>query len=256
MKTTIPVALALIAALPAAAQNYPTRPIRVIVPFTPGGGTDIVARIMGQRLGERFGQQVVVDNRPGAAGSVGTDATVKSPPDGYTMLTGSTSEIGIGPSLYSKLPYDVLRDLVAVSALASTPMVLVVHPVHPLARRPRVEVAELATCHLLVREQGSMTREATEASLRAAGTGMPLYRDIRTEAPDYEPLPYYSSEAEEEMDLATWLATANSSRQAETDLGILATGAPVEGAPEAGFEPTGEVDLGGAAGDEEQAAGA
>ena len=89
-----------------------------------------------------------------------------------------------------------------------------------------------------------------------AGTGMPLYRDIRTEAPEYEPLPYYSSEAEEEMDLATWLATANSSRQAETDLGILATGAPVEGAPEAGFEPTGEVDLGGAAGDGEQAAGA
>jgi DNA-directed RNA polymerase subunit beta' len=78
-----------------------------------------------------------------------------------------------------------------------------------------------------------------------AGTGMPLYREIRTEAPDYEPLPFYTSEAEEEMDLATWLREASSSRQSDTDMGILAGGEPIEGAPEAEFEPTGDVHLGG-----------
>ncbi len=116
----------------AQSQTYPAKPVRLIVPFTPGGGTDVAARIIAPRLSERLGQQVFVDNRPGAAGSIGTDATVKSAPDGYTLLVGSTSEIGISPSLYSKLPYDVLRDLVAVAPLASTPMVLVVPPSLPV----------------------------------------------------------------------------------------------------------------------------
>jgi tripartite-type tricarboxylate transporter receptor subunit TctC len=113
-------------------QSYPTKPVRLIVPFTPGGGTDIATRIIAPKLSERFGQQTFVDNRAGAAGSIGTDATVKSAPDGYTLLVGSTSEIGISPSLYSKLPYDVLRDLVPVAPLASTPMVLVVPPSLPV----------------------------------------------------------------------------------------------------------------------------
>lgn len=114
-------------------QPYPSKPVRLIVPFTPGGGTDIATRIIAPKLSERLGQQTFVDNRPGAAGSIGTDATVKSAPDGYTLLVGSTSEIGISPSLYSKLPYDVLRDLVAVAPLAATPMVLVVPPSLPVS---------------------------------------------------------------------------------------------------------------------------
>jgi tripartite-type tricarboxylate transporter receptor subunit TctC len=115
------------------AQTYPAKPVRLIVPFTPGGGTDIATRIIAPKLSERFGQQAFVDNRAGAAGAIGAEATVKSAPDGYTLLVGSTSEIGISPSLYAKLPYDVLRDLVAVAPVASTPMVLVVPPSLPVA---------------------------------------------------------------------------------------------------------------------------
>jgi len=137
MKINLTVAIALsIAALagsPAAqSQTYPAKPVRIIVPFSPGGGTDIVARTVAPKLADRFGQQVVVDNRVGAAGAIGAEITVRSPPDGYTLMVGSTSEIGIGPSLYSKLPYDVLRDLVSVTPLAATPMVLVVHPSMPV----------------------------------------------------------------------------------------------------------------------------
>ena len=137
MKTRLPAAIAMsVAALlgnPAAqSQTYPAKPVRLIVPFTPGGGTDIVARIVAQKLTDRFGQQVFVDNRPGAAGTVGADLTVKSAPDGHTMLVGSTSEVGIGSSLHTKLPYNTLRDLAPVTPLASTPMVLVVHPSIPV----------------------------------------------------------------------------------------------------------------------------
>ncbi len=112
-------------------QSYPSKAVHLVVPFTPGGGTDIVARIVGQKLSERFGQPVVVDNRPGAAGTVATEYTVRSAPDGYTLHVGSTSEIGIGASLHKKVSYNVLRDLVVVTPLASTPMVLVVHPSVP-----------------------------------------------------------------------------------------------------------------------------
>ncbi len=137
MKINLTAAIALsitaVLASPAAhSQAYPAKPVRIIVPFSPGGGTDIVSRIIAPKLSERFGQQVIVDNRPGAGGNIGAEITVKSPPDGYTLMVGSTSEIGIGPSLYTKLPYDVLRDLVAVTPLAATPMVLVVHPSMPV----------------------------------------------------------------------------------------------------------------------------
>lgn len=124
---------ALLGGTQAQAQSYPAKPVRLIVPFTPGGGTDIAARIIAPKLSERLGQQAFVDNRAGAAGAIGAEATVKSPPDGYTLLVGSTSEIGISPSLYAKLPYDVLRDLVAATPVASTPMVLVVTPALPVA---------------------------------------------------------------------------------------------------------------------------
>ena len=137
MKTHLPAAIAMSVAVllgnsAAHGQTYPAKPVRLIVPFTPGGGTDIVARIVAQKLTDKFHQQVFVDNRPGAAGTVGADLTVKSAPDGHTMLVGSTSEVGIGSSLHTKLPYNTLRDLAPVTPLASTPMVLVVHPSIPV----------------------------------------------------------------------------------------------------------------------------
>ncbi|MDB5866103.1 MAG: protein bugT-like protein [Betaproteobacteria bacterium] len=104
------------------------RPLRLIVPFPAGGGSDAVGRIIGQKLGERFGQQVVVDNRAGAGGSIGTEAAVRATPDGYSMVLASTSEIAINPALYSKLSYDTLKDLTPVTMVASTAMVVVVSP--------------------------------------------------------------------------------------------------------------------------------
>jgi tripartite-type tricarboxylate transporter receptor subunit TctC len=122
------IALAIfVAATAAAAQSYPTRPLRLIVPFPAGGGSDAVGRIIAPRLGDRFGQQIVVDNRAGAGGSIGTEQAVKATPDGYTMVLASTSEIAINPGLY-KLGYDTVRDLTPVSLIASAAMVIVVAP--------------------------------------------------------------------------------------------------------------------------------
>jgi tripartite-type tricarboxylate transporter receptor subunit TctC len=114
------------------AQTYPSKPLRLIVPFPAGGGSDVIGRIVALKLTERFSQQVVVDNRAGAGGSIGTEAAVRSAPDGYTMVLASTSEIAINPSLYSKLSYDTVKDLTPVALVASTPMVVIVHPSMPL----------------------------------------------------------------------------------------------------------------------------
>jgi tripartite-type tricarboxylate transporter receptor subunit TctC len=109
------------------AQEYPQRPIRMIVGFPPGGTTDIVARILATKMSERFRQQVVVDNRAGASGLIGGSIVVKAQPDGYTLfLTGASAAITV--SLYSKLPYNITKDLVPVAYAASTPYVMVVHP--------------------------------------------------------------------------------------------------------------------------------
>jgi len=114
------------------AQNFPSKPVRLVVPFPAGGGSDVIGRIVAQKLGDRFGQQVVVDNRAGAGGSIGTEAVVKSPPDGYTVVLASTSEIAINPSLYSKLNYDTVKDLAPIGMVASTPMVVIIHPSLPV----------------------------------------------------------------------------------------------------------------------------
>ena len=111
----------------AAAQNYPARPVRFIVPFAPGGGSDVVARAIALRLGETWGQQVVVDNRPGAATILGTDLAAKAAPDGYTLLMASAS-YSINPYLQKKLPYQTLKDHVPVTQTAFQPYVLAVHP--------------------------------------------------------------------------------------------------------------------------------
>lgn len=114
------------------AQNFPSKPVRLVVPFPAGGGSDVIGRIVAQKLGDRFGQQVVVDNRAGAGGSIGTEAVVKSAPDGYTVVLASTSEIAINPSLYSKLNYDTVKDLAPIGMVASTPMVVIIHPSLPV----------------------------------------------------------------------------------------------------------------------------
>ncbi|MCC6531193.1 MAG: tripartite tricarboxylate transporter substrate binding protein [Burkholderiales bacterium] len=117
-------------ALPAAAQDYPSRPIRMVCGVPPGGTTDVMARLVGARLGERFGRQVVVDNRPGASGIIAIQLVAGSQPDGYTLLMSGSSITAVG-SLYSKVPFDVARDLVPVAFVATTPFVLVVHPSLP-----------------------------------------------------------------------------------------------------------------------------
>ena len=117
-------------ATPAAAQSYPARSIRLIVPSAPGGGTDIVGRTIGNKLTEYLGQQVVVDNRAGAGTIIGIDIAAKSPPDGYTLLVG-LSTLAINPSMMVKLPYDAMRDFAPISHMVSVPNALVLHPSVP-----------------------------------------------------------------------------------------------------------------------------
>jgi tripartite-type tricarboxylate transporter receptor subunit TctC len=114
------------------AQTWPAKPLRLIVPFPAGGGSDIVGRILAQRLSEQLKQQVVVDNRAGAGGSIGTEAAVKAAPDGYTLVLASTSEIAVNPALYSRLGYDTVRDLAPIAMVAATPIIVVVHPALPV----------------------------------------------------------------------------------------------------------------------------
>ncbi len=114
----------------AAAQDYPNKPIRFIVPYPPAGGTDVVARILTEPLGAALGQPIVIDNRGGAAGNVGTDIAAKAPADGYNVLFTLSSHT-INPKLYSKLPFDVERDFVPISLAAMIPQILVVHPSVP-----------------------------------------------------------------------------------------------------------------------------
>lgn len=114
------------------AQAYPSRPIRFIVPFPPGGGNDVVGRIVAQKLNEALGVPVVIDNRGGAGGTIGTDITSKAPPDGHTMLINNIS-LAVNATLYPKLPYDTLRDLAPVSLLGRQPNILVAHPAVPVS---------------------------------------------------------------------------------------------------------------------------
>jgi tripartite-type tricarboxylate transporter receptor subunit TctC len=129
------------AAAGAPAQNYPNRPVRFIVAQSAGGNADLVARAIAQKLGEAFGQQVVVDNRGGASGIIATELTAKAPPDGYTLLL-TPSSFGVNPSLYRKLPYDPIKDLAPVTLAASAPNILVVYP--PLPVRSVKDLIELA----------------------------------------------------------------------------------------------------------------
>jgi tripartite-type tricarboxylate transporter receptor subunit TctC len=143
-----PLALAALAALstalstgPAFAQAWPSKSVRMIVPFPPGGGVDAVARSFAQKYTEAWGQPVVIDNRPGAGGNIGADAVAKSAPDGYTLLCTTTGH-AVAPSLYKKLPFDPIKDFAAASQLTSTYLVLVANPSMPPTLKELVALAK------------------------------------------------------------------------------------------------------------------
>jgi len=124
--------LAMCASVPASAQSYPTRPITLVVPFAPGGSTTIVARSIADKLADLLGQQIIVDNRAGAGGTIGTKAVAKSTPDGYTLLLGYTGTLAIGPTLYPNAGYDPRKDFAPIGMIGNAPNSLVVHPSFPV----------------------------------------------------------------------------------------------------------------------------
>ncbi len=117
--------------LHAAQPAYPSRPIRIVVPYLPGGGVDTAARIVGQKMGEALGQSVIIENKPGAATNIGSDYVAKSQPDGYTLLLANSSQVA-NVSIYGKMPYDLRKDLASVTLIGTTPLLLVVHPSLPV----------------------------------------------------------------------------------------------------------------------------
>src|SRR5689334_18520662 len=120
------------AALPCVAQEYPSKPLRFIAPNLPGGPTDILARLVGQKLTESMGQPVIIENRAGAAGNIGTEIAAKAPPDGYTLVTGNNATFGANVSLYKRLGFDPIKDFTPVVLVATQPNILVVHPLLPV----------------------------------------------------------------------------------------------------------------------------
>src|SRR5215203_3004414 len=134
MRTTSVCLLAVVSTLMAAcasAQQYPVKPIRLLVGFPPGGGTDIVGRVIGQKLSEWWGQQVIVENRAGATGTIAADFVSKAAPDGYTLLMGHVNSNAIAPTIFKKLPYDAIKDFASVTYVGYVPNVLTVHPSLP-----------------------------------------------------------------------------------------------------------------------------
>jgi tripartite-type tricarboxylate transporter receptor subunit TctC len=116
----------------ASAQQYPTRALRIVVPFAPGGSTDVLARLVGQRLAESFGQPVIIDNRPSAGGTTGTDVVAKAQPDGHTLVIGSIATMAIAPAMYARLPYDPMRDFEHVGLWVTFPLALIVPAASPV----------------------------------------------------------------------------------------------------------------------------
>lgn len=121
-----------LASTAALAQTYPVKPIRLIVPWPAGGGADIIGRTLAVKLGEAFGQQIVVENRAGAAGIIGTEAAAKAAPDGYTIYQGNTATLSINPALHAKLPYDAIKDFAPISLINTGTQIVVVHPSLPV----------------------------------------------------------------------------------------------------------------------------
>jgi len=168
----IAAAVLIFSVTPAAAQTYPSRPIRMIVPFAPGGNVDINARAVAPGLGQLLGQQVIVDNRAGAGGTIGTDTVAKSAPDGYTLLMASSIIMTNGPAVYPKLPYDIVRDFAPVGRVAVVPLVIIVHPSLP-ARNTRelIAIAKAQDGKLVFANAGVGTTNHLIAELLMIRTG-------------------------------------------------------------------------------------
>ena len=165
-------ALVHLAAGTTAAQQYPSKPIRMIVPFAPGGNVDINARAVAPGLGQLLGQQVIVENRAGAGGIIGADLVAKSAPDGYTLLMASSSVMTNGPALYPKMPYDIVRDFAAVGRVAVVPLAIVVHPSLPAkTTRELIAVAKAQGGKLLMANAGVGTTNHLIAELFMIRTG-------------------------------------------------------------------------------------
>lgn len=156
----------------AAAQAYPARPIKLIVPFPPGGGTDIIAREVANKVATSEGWTIVIDNKPGSGGNIGVDAAAKASPDGYTLVLGQTSNLAINPSLYTKLPYDPVKDLAAVGLVASAPLVVVVSSASPYKKLADVVAAAKAkptALNYASSGNGTVAHLATEQFQKVAG---------------------------------------------------------------------------------------
>jgi tripartite-type tricarboxylate transporter receptor subunit TctC len=166
LATTLLVCLPLAAA--AQADDFPSKAIRIVVPFPPGGATDAAARLVATKMSEKWGQPVVVDNRAGAGGNVGSDFVAKSAPDGYTLVMGVTGSHAINTSLYSRMPYDPVADFVAVSQVAVVPNVLVVHP--------SVQANNLAELVALARREPGKLNYASLGNGTAAHLGMEMLK--------------------------------------------------------------------------------
>jgi tripartite-type tricarboxylate transporter receptor subunit TctC len=159
-------ALLCLGALNAAAQNYPTKPIRVVVPFPPSGAADLLTRTIGQKLGETVGQQFVVDNRPGAGGNLGLEIVAKAPADGYTAVMAAVTTNAIGMSTYAKLNYNLEKDLLPVTLVGNVPHILVSHPTLPAKNvRELIALGKARPGELIFASQGNGTLSHLEQEL-------------------------------------------------------------------------------------------
>lgn len=162
-------------AAPVAAQPYPGKPIRIIVPFTPGGSNDVLARVVGERLTQAWGQPAVVENRPGAAGHIGAEAAAKSPPDGYTLFVAPNDLLTIAPALYAKLPFDPVKDYAPVALLGALPIVLVVNAASPIMSvKDLIAAGKARPDSLSYASSGGGTPQHVSAEMFKLMTGTPM----------------------------------------------------------------------------------
>ncbi|HSN40903.1 MAG TPA: tripartite tricarboxylate transporter substrate binding protein [Burkholderiales bacterium] len=158
----------------ALAQAYPSKTVRVVIPWPPGGSNDVVGRLVMQKLTESLGQQFIIDNRPGAAGSIGADVVAKAPPDGYTIMVHSTTHVG-NASMYKNLPYDVIKDFAAVGLLSAQPGVLTVHPSLPVKSvKEFIALAKARPNQLLYSSSGNGSAPHLQMALFISMTGIKL----------------------------------------------------------------------------------
>lgn len=155
------------------AEGYPSKPVRLVLPYPPGGGTDTIARPLAQRLSEHMGQQVVVENRGGAGGNIGMEAAARAAPDGYTIVMALTAQLAVNPSLYRKLPYDPIKDFAPITLFAEGPYILVVHPSLPVKSvKELIALARARPNEITVASSGNGSGGHLAAELLKSMTGI------------------------------------------------------------------------------------